>query len=102
MTTSNGESLDVDTAKRVIIELAKAAHAIAWQAGVGGRETAGAIVSYLATSPDEIMPFIEGKLSPFDFAGDWIRGGCLSWHTDRGNVVHPSALSTDDRKGEAR
>lgn len=69
--------------------LAKAAHAIAWQAGVGGRETAGAIISYLATSPDEIAPFFADKLSPVDFAGDWMRGGCLSWHGADGRVWTP-------------
>lgn len=79
--------------KRVIARIVQAAEAIGFQAGVGGRETAGAIVSYLATSPDEIAPFVDGKLSPIDFAGDWMRGGCLSWHAVNGEIVHPAALN---------
>ncbi|WP_139809982.1 hypothetical protein [Sphingomonas azotifigens] len=76
--------------KRVIARLVQAAEAIGFQAGVGERETAGAIVSYLATSPNEIAPFVDGTLSPIDFAGDWISGGCLSWHAADGRVVRPA------------
>lgn len=77
---------------RAIARLVNVARAIGMQAGVGGRETAGAIASYLATSPDEIAAFMDGTLSPIDFKGDWMRGGCLSWHAVNGKVVHPEAL----------
>ena len=86
---------------RAIARIVNAARAIAWQAGVGGRETAGAIVSYLATSPDEIAPFIAGELSPIDFAGDWMRGGCLTWHAANGKVVSPEDVAALTPKGEA-
>lgn len=82
--------VDRQADKRVIARIAQAAEAIGFQAGVGERETAGAIVSYLATSPDEIAPFVDGNLSPVDFAGDWISGGCLSWHAADGRVVRPA------------
>lgn len=83
-----------------IARLTHVARAIAWQAGVGGRETAGAIVSYLATSPDEIEPFVMGTLSPLDFQGDWMRGGCLTWHAANGKVVDPAALSSRPAESE--
>ncbi len=85
--------VDRQADKRVIARLVQAAEAIGLQAGVGERETAGAIVSYLATSPDEIGPFVDGTLSPVDFAGDWISGGRLSWHAADGRIVRsPSAM----------
>lgn len=83
-------AVDRNAEKTVLARLVQAAEAIGFQAGVGERETAGAIVSYLATSPDEIAPFVDGSLSPVDFAGDWISGGCLSWHAADGRVVRPS------------
>jgi hypothetical protein len=79
---------------RSVARIVNVARAIGAQAGVGGRETAGAIVSYLATSADEIGPFMDGKLSPLDFKGDWMRGGCLSWHAANGKVVHPEDLAS--------
>lgn len=89
--------------QRAIARLVNVARAIGWQAGVGGRETAGAIVSYLATSPDEIEPFVAGELSPIDFAGDWMRGGCLTWHAKDGRVVSPAdaALTTPSSPANA-
>jgi len=86
-------------AKAVIAKIAEAAHAIGIQAGVGGRETAGAIVSYLMTSPEEIEPFINGKLSPVDFKGDWISGGSLSWHASNGRVVFPATPASHASDG---
>lgn len=83
---------------RAVARIVNVARAIGAQAGVGGRETAGAIVSYLATSPDEIGPFMDGKLSPLDFKGDWMRGGCLSWHAANGKVVHPEDLAAQEEK----
>ncbi len=79
--------------RRAIARLVNVAGDIAWQAGVGGRETAGVIVSYLATSPEEIAPFVAGDLSLIDFAGDWMRGGCLSWHGADGRVWTPEAAA---------
>lgn len=87
--------------QRAIDRIVNAAHAIGWQAGVGGRETAGAIASYLATSPDEIEPFIAGTLSPLDFVGDWMRGGCLTWHGANGQIVSPAALAAHPQSSEA-
>ena len=83
--------------QRAIARIVNVAHEIAWSAGVGGRETAGAIVSYLATSPDEITPFMSGELSPLDFEGDWIRGGFLSWHSVSGEIIHPEDLQPAEK-----
>lgn len=80
--------------QRAIARLVNVSRAIGFQAGVGGRETAGAIASYLATSPDEIAPFMDGELSPLDFKGDWMRGGCLTWHGGNGKVVSPEDCAT--------
>ena len=80
--------------QKAIARIVNVSRAIGWQAGVGGRETAGAIVSYLATSPDEIAPFVSGDLSPLDFAGDWMRGGCLTWHASHGQVVSPEEFAS--------
>lgn len=84
-------------ASLVIARLAFVAREIGWQAGVGARETAGAIVSYLAISPDEIEPFVTGDLSPLDFKGDWMRGGCLTWQAANGKVVAPSDLARGEK-----
>ena len=78
--------------KRTVIEIAKAAHAIGWQAGVGGMETAGAIVSYLAQHQDQIAPFFSGEASPVDWP-DFTNGGCLTWHASKGGkIVHPDDI----------
>lgn len=88
--------------RRAIARIVMVAEAISFQAGVGGRETAGAILSYLATSPDEIAPFVAGDLSPLDFKGDWMRGGCLTWHAVDGKVVSPDDLSPAPVDGEGK
>lgn len=76
--------------KEAVLQIAKAAHAIGWQAGVGGMETAGAIVSYLAQHQDQIPLFFAGEVSPVDWR-DFTHGGCLTWHAQNGGgIVHPA------------
>jgi hypothetical protein len=70
-------------------QVAQSAHAISLQAGVGGMETAGAIISYLAAHPEHIATFMENG-STIDLPDDWIDGGCLTWHAANGKIVHPS------------
>lgn len=67
--------------------LAAVASDVAWQAGVGGMETAGSFVSFLATNPERARDFIEGSLIdlPFPLHTE----GCLSWHGSDGRVHHP-------------
>lgn len=86
------EDLPVTGAGReIVLKIAEAAHAIGWQAGVGGMETAGAIVSYLANHQDQIEPFLAGDVSPIDWP-DFVGDGCLTWQAKDGSIVHPSYL----------
>lgn len=75
------------TPERLIMELAKRSELYAMQAGVGGMETAGGIVSYLAAHPDDIEPFLNGGV--FELPADWIVQGCLTYHAINGKVTHP-------------
>ncbi len=69
-------------------QIAQAAHAIGWQAGVGGMETAGGILSYLAAHPEQIEAFTKNG-STFDLPMDWFEQGCLTWMTKDGRIIHP-------------
>jgi hypothetical protein len=73
---------------RVIQRIAQAAHAIGWQAGVGGMETAGSIVSFLAANPERVAPFLAGEESPCDW-DEWLHNGCLTWQGQSGKIVTP-------------
>lgn len=75
------------TPARLIEHIAAASEAMAWQAGVGGRETAGAIISYLALKPEHIEPFLNGGVS--ELPSEWMDGGRLTWHGQNGKIVHP-------------
>lgn len=75
--------------RAVIAHIAKVSEAIGWQAGVGGMETAGSIVSYLDSHPEQIDGFLSGKTSIFDWPPSWHEQGRLTWHGQNGSVVHP-------------
>ena len=76
--------------REAVIRIARDAHVIGWQAGVGGMETAGAIVSYLAAHQEKIELYFAGKESPIDWP-NFTNGGCLTWHAaESGRIVHPS------------
>lgn len=78
------------TPARLIEHIAAASAAMAGQAGIGGRETAGAIVSYLAMKPDHIEPFLTGGI--MELPSEWIDGGVLTWHSMNGKIVHPGEV----------
>lgn len=78
------------TPARLIEHIAAASEAMAWQAGVGGRETAGAIISYLALKPEHIEPFLNGGIS--ELPSEWMDGGRLTWHGMNGKIVHPTEV----------
>lgn len=59
-------------------------------AGVGGTETAGHLLSYLATHPNDIEPFMVGGFE--ELPEPWIESGCLTWHAANGKVVHPRTV----------
>lgn len=80
-----------ETARSVIACIAQAAQQIGWQAGVGGMETAGSIVSYLARNPDKIAAFLAGD-SVLDWPIGWHEQGCLSWHGTDGKIHEPETI----------
>jgi hypothetical protein len=84
---SEAERLAGWTPRRLIEFLAVRAEAFAAQAGVGGMETAGGLVSYLALHPEDIEPFLNGGI--FELPDDWILQGCLTHHAANGKIVHP-------------
>jgi len=84
-----GQAFDADPVADFIRKVANAAEAIGLQAGVGGMETAGGIISYLAAHPEQIAAFSKNG-SVFDLPDDWFSSGCLTWHAENGKVVHPS------------
>lgn len=80
------------TAKEFIEKVHEVAAALAFQAGVGGVETAGFIISCLYTQPDQIDRFMaEGAELILDGT---IRAenGALSYYGSDGQVHFPSEL----------
>lgn len=79
--------IDFAQAELVIDRIAELSEALAAQAGVGGMETAGNVISYLATHPRDIEPFL--RFGFFELPQDWIEQGNLTWHAQNGKVVRP-------------
>ena len=73
---------------QAIKQIARSAEVMAEQAGIGGMETAGAIVSFLARNPEWTGAFFKNG-SIFDLPLDWNERGCLTWHAMNGKIVHP-------------
>jgi hypothetical protein len=73
-------------AAKVICKIADVAEAIAFQAGVGGSETAGMIVSYLAKNPDRIEHVLANGI--IDEPDLWVNGR-LSWQGQNGKIITP-------------
>lgn len=78
---------DSDPVAVAIERIADIAEAFGHQAGVGGMETAGQVVSYLSAHPDWIGAFMKGGV--FALPADWFEHGRLTWHAANGKVVHP-------------
>lgn len=83
---------DEATAREVIARIVEISEAIAFQAGVGGMETAGSIVSYLARHPDQIAPLLDGTLSVLDWPPGWHAHGILTWHGVDGKIHRPEVV----------
>ncbi|WP_294355849.1 hypothetical protein [uncultured Sphingomonas sp.] len=79
--------IDFAQAELVIARIAEIATAVGWQAGVGGMETAGSIVSYLAKHPRDIEPCL--RFGVMELPADWHERGALTWHRQDGKVVSP-------------
>lgn len=77
------------TPEQVIKHIETVADAWAAAAGVGGMETAGSIVSFLAAHPERIGDFLSGKSSPLDWPIGWHEQGRLSWHGQDGKIYRP-------------
>lgn len=83
-------TLNSEQMREAIVHIAEAADAIAYQAGIGGTETAGMIISYLANNPDKINVFLkEGWIDAVGHDDPW-SSGCLTWHRKGdGKIVSP-------------
>jgi len=81
--------IDLTSAEAVIQRIAQIAETFAAQAGVGGMETAGNLVSYLAKHPRDIEPCL--KFGIFELPADWHERGDLTWHALSGKIVRPEA-----------
>ena len=78
---------DIPLVTHVICMIANRAAAYASQAGVGGMETAGGLVSYLAANPNDIETFINGGI--FELPDDWLLRGNLTYQAMNGKITHP-------------
>lgn len=74
----------------VIARIVEVSENIAFHAGVGGMETAGSIVSYLAKHPDQIPALMAGTLSVLDWPRAWHAHGVLTWHGTDGKIYSPA------------
>lgn len=79
--------IDFAQARLTIERIAKLAETFAAQAGVGGMETAGNIVSYLAEHPEDIEPCLRFGL--FELPDNWHLHGRLTWHAMNGKIMKP-------------
>ena len=70
-----------------IEKLAARSEALSVQAGVGGAETAGHLISYFDDYPEDIEPFLNGGF--LELPDDWIVRGSLSYHARNGKIVRP-------------
>ncbi|MDH7641148.1 hypothetical protein [Sphingomonas oryzagri] len=94
------EDIDFEAAHVIIERIAKIAEMFAGQAGVGGMETAGSLISYLAENPRDIEPCL--RFGVFEIPTDWHMHGRLSWHGKDGKVFWPAeALRARQAKAAA-
>ena len=68
-------------------EIARIADTQSRLANVGGRETAGALVSHLALYPEDAGKVLRNGF--VDLGPEFLTGGLLSWHAASGEVVYP-------------
>jgi len=80
---------ELEIAQHVIERIAELAEAFGAQAGVGGMEIAGNLISYLAGHPNDIAPLL--RFGIFELPDRWFELGSLTWHAwERdGRVVAP-------------
>lgn len=83
----SGRDIDMTDATAVIQRIADIAEAFAEQAGVGGTETAGLIISYLAEHPRDVEPCL--RFGTFELPHGWPEFGRLTWLGANGKIVRP-------------
>lgn len=81
------DDIDMAQAELVIARIAEIAAAFGQQANVGGMETAGGLISYLAKHPRDIEPLL--KFGVMELPMDWLERGDLTWHARNGKVTRP-------------
>lgn len=81
------DGIDFDQARLVIERIAHIAETTAVQGGVGGSETAGGIISYLAEHPRDIEPCL--RFGVLELPLDWVVRGRLSFHGQNGKIWWP-------------
>lgn len=88
--TGLGHPATIASAEDFLAKVATLADDFGWQAGVGGMETAGALISYLARFPEKLPAFMADNFDLIgDFPPDWCVQGCLTWHARDGKVMRP-------------
>ena len=82
------------TPEQVIKIIAEFSDVTASNAGVGGCETAGLIVSALYANPELIPLFLENPSKTFHDHFERMRWehGALSWHAMNGEIVSPTDM----------
>lgn len=77
----------------VVQRIAQVAEAVSWQAGIGGMEFAGQLVSVFAKHPEMIAPFLEGG-SGFLLENEiGAELGCLTFYNQAGEITTPETLA---------
>lgn len=76
---------------------------VAFQAGVGGCETAGAIISYLSAHPEKLATFMDGGFCDLtDDPAQLHHNGRLSWFGTDGKVYNAQTVAAILAEREAR
>ena len=85
------EAIDEEDFARAIGFIARMAERVALDAGVGGMDIAGMIVSYLYGNPHKIPDFIQrGPALMIDDPDFNALNGGLSWNSIGGEVITPA------------
>jgi len=80
------------TPEQTIRRIAEVANAVAFQAGVGGMEIAGQIVSILARHPERVETFLRDGWEVEDDFIAHAENGCLTFFNQAGKVITPAEL----------
>ena len=81
-----------DELRRVTAYLAQLAADFSYQAGVGGMETAGGFVSFLAANPERAEDFIADPICLGGYPVKYHVEGCLSWHGADQEIHNPREI----------